>query len=57
MAISDELLHLNTHLIGEFQKGKKANDLYELVQYAGNIIPRCVSISLHPSSPHTLADG
>jgi len=40
MAISDELRHLGAHLIGEFQRGKKANDLYELVQYAGNIIPR-----------------
>ena len=27
-------------LLEEFEKGKKMSDLYELVQYAGNIIPR-----------------
>lgn len=40
MAISDELRHLELYLVDEFQKGKKVSDLYELVQYAGNIIPR-----------------
>ena len=43
MSISDELQHLEMYLIDEFQKGHKMADLYELVQYAGNIIPRlCV---------------
>jgi vacuolar protein sorting-associated protein 35 len=40
MAISDQLRHLEQFLLDEFEKGKKMSDLYELVQYAGNIIPR-----------------
>lgn len=40
MAITDELRHLELYLIEEFQKGRKVADLYELVQYAGNIVPR-----------------
>ncbi|XP_041375547.1 vacuolar protein sorting-associated protein 35-like isoform X2 [Gigantopelta aegis] len=40
MAISDELRHLEMYLCDEFQKGRKVADLYELVQYAGNIVPR-----------------
>jgi vacuolar protein sorting-associated protein 35 len=28
------------YLLDEFQKGRKVADLYELVQYAGNIVPR-----------------
>ena len=40
MAISDELRHLESFLTDEFEKGHKVSDLYELVQYAGNIIPR-----------------
>eukprot|EP00039_Didymoeca_costata_P001204 m.50570 g.50570 ORF g.50570 m.50570 type:complete len:795 (-) comp10679_c1_seq1:122-2506(-) len=40
MAISDELRHLELYLVDEFEKGNKISDLYELVQYAGNIIPR-----------------
>lgn len=40
MAISDELRHLELYLCDEFQKGRKVADLYELVQYAGNIVPR-----------------
>ncbi|CAH1280721.1 unnamed protein product [Diabrotica balteata] len=40
MAISDELRHLELFLVDEFQKGVKVPDLYELVQYAGNIVPR-----------------
>ncbi|KAJ1527070.1 hypothetical protein ONE63_008611 [Megalurothrips usitatus] len=40
MAITDELRHLELHLFDEFQKGRKVTDLYELVQYAGNIVPR-----------------
>ena len=40
MSVSDELRHLEAFLIDEFQKGRKVVDLYELVQYAGNIIPR-----------------
>lgn len=40
MAITDELRHLELYLLDEFQKGRKVQDLYELVQYAGNIVPR-----------------
>lgn len=40
MSITDELRHLEIYLIDEFQKGRKIQDLYELVQYAGNIVPR-----------------
>ncbi|KAL5022144.1 hypothetical protein ScPMuIL_001299 [Solemya velum] len=40
MGISDELRHLELYLVDEFQKGRKVADLYELVQYAGNIVPR-----------------
>lgn len=40
MAVTDQLRHLEFHLTGEFEKGCKLADLYELVQYAGNIIPR-----------------
>jgi len=40
MAITDELRHLELYLYDEFQKGRKVADLYELVQYAGNIVPR-----------------
>ncbi|MBZ3872818.1 Vacuolar protein sorting-associated protein 35 [Sciurus carolinensis] len=38
--ISDELHYLEVYLKDEFAKGRKVADLYELVQYAGNIIPR-----------------
>ena len=40
MAVCDELRHLELYLLDEFQKGRKVADLYELVQYAGNIVPR-----------------
>ncbi len=40
MAVCDQLRHLEQYLLEEFEKGKKMSDLYELVQYAGNIAPR-----------------
>ena len=40
MGISDQLSHLEQYLLEEMERGKKMSDLYELVQYAGNIIPR-----------------
>lgn len=40
MAITDELRHMELYLLDEYQKGHKVADLYELVQYAGNIVPR-----------------
>lgn len=45
MAITDELRHLELFLLDEFQKGRKVMDLYELVQYAGNIVPRLWAIN------------
>jgi len=40
MLIFDELRHLEVYLIAEHKRGKRLSDLYELVQYAGNILPR-----------------
>ena len=40
MTICNELQNLESYLLDEFQKGRKVADLYELVQYAGNIVPR-----------------
>lgn len=36
----DQLRHLESYLYEEKQKGEKMSKLYELVQYAGNILPR-----------------
>ncbi|XP_072168725.1 vacuolar protein sorting-associated protein 35-like [Diadema setosum] len=40
MSVCDELRYLEQYLLDEYQKGHKIADLYELVQYAGNIVPR-----------------
>lgn len=43
MTITDELRYLESYLLEEFrkeQKDRKIPDLYEIVQYAGNIVPR-----------------
>lgn len=40
ISITDELRYLELYLLDEFQRGRQVNDLYELVQYAGNIVPR-----------------
>lgn len=40
MAVTDQLRHLELYLVDEFQRDNKIFELYELVQYAGNIIPR-----------------
>uniref|UniRef100_A0A5S6QQ92 Vacuolar protein sorting-associated protein 35 n=1 Tax=Trichuris muris TaxID=70415 RepID=A0A5S6QQ92_TRIMR len=40
MEITHELQRLELALIDEFQKGNRRPDLYEVVQYASNIIPR-----------------
>eukprot|EP01100_Stratorugosa_tubuloviscum_P011665 TRINITY_DN524_c0_g1_i3.p1 TRINITY_DN524_c0_g1~~TRINITY_DN524_c0_g1_i3.p1 ORF type:complete len:120 (-),score=43.94 TRINITY_DN524_c0_g1_i3:64-423(-) len=36
----DELRHLESYLFEEKKRGERINKLYELVQYAGNILPR-----------------
>ncbi len=46
MSVCDELRHLEMYLLDEFQKGRKVADLYELVQYAGNIVPRMLVLCL-----------
>ena len=38
--IADEMRHLEQFLLDEYRKGRRVEDLYELVQYAGNILPR-----------------
>lgn len=40
MAVTDQLRHLVAYLMEEFERGRKLADLYEVVQHAGNIIPR-----------------
>lgn len=41
MVAFDELRFLEAYLFDEREKhGKKMSELYELVQYAGNIVPR-----------------
>ena len=50
MCISDQLAHLEQHLLEEYERGKKLSDLYELVQYAGNIIPRMYAVVYQSSS-------
>ena len=40
MMVTMELTHLNMYMSGEFIKENKIADLYELVQHAGNIVPR-----------------
>nr|CAB3267638.1 vacuolar protein sorting-associated protein 35-like [Phallusia mammillata] len=62
MAVCDEMRHLQLFLTDEFQKGRHVSDLYELVQYAGNIIPRLyllvtvgvVYIKLKPGACETI---
>ena len=38
--ITQQLRHLELHLTDQFEKKNPIKDLYELVQYAGNIVPR-----------------
>jgi len=40
MCAFDQLRHLESFLSEERQRGKKMSELYEVVQYAGNILPR-----------------
>lgn len=40
MAVTHELSYLELHLLDEFEKGRKLPDLYEHVQYTGDIVPR-----------------
>lgn len=38
--VTNELQHLETNLTEDYEKGKKVADLYEIVQYAANVVPR-----------------
>lgn len=40
MVTFNELQHLHSYLVDELEKGERISKLYELVQYAGNILPR-----------------
>ncbi len=40
MEAFDQLRHLENYLLDEKSHGKKMSELYELVQYAGNVLPR-----------------
>lgn len=40
MVVTDHLRHLVVYLTDEFERGRKLADLYEVVQHAGNVIPR-----------------
>lgn len=40
ITVTDQLRHLVVYLTDEFERGRKLADLYEVVQHAGNIIPR-----------------
>ncbi len=38
--VVEELHHLGHYLTDEFEHGRGSHDLHEVVQYAGNIVPR-----------------
>lgn len=40
MSVFDKLRHLEMHFREENLKGRKMSELYEVVQHAGNIVPR-----------------
>jgi vacuolar protein sorting-associated protein 35 len=40
VVVVEELHHLELYLTDEFEHGRGSHDLYEVVQYAGNIVPR-----------------
>lgn len=40
VVVVEELHHLEIYLTEEFEHNRGSHDLYEVVQYAGNIVPR-----------------
>uniref|UniRef100_A0A7S0JA92 Vacuolar protein sorting-associated protein 35 n=1 Tax=Calcidiscus leptoporus TaxID=127549 RepID=A0A7S0JA92_9EUKA len=40
MAVTDQLRHLEDYFASEQKAGKRMQDIYELVQHAGNVLPR-----------------
>jgi len=67
MTIFDQMRHLEMFLVEEHNRGRKLSDLCELVQFAGNIIPRLyllitgfflfVLLPLFPLLSHLIRDG
>lgn len=45
MKVTNELCYLDLYLVEEFERGRKVDDLYQIIQYAGNIVPRLYVIS------------
>ncbi len=46
VVVVEELHHLELYLTDEFEHGRGSHDLYEVVQYAGNIVPRLYVIMI-----------
>ena len=40
IAVTDELRHLEAYITAEHKRGRRMLELYELVQHAGNVLPR-----------------
>lgn len=40
IAVTDELRHLEVYITAEHKRGRRMLELYELVQHAGNVLPR-----------------
>jgi vacuolar protein sorting-associated protein 35 len=40
IVIAEQMRYLQTMLLADYNRGNRHGDLYELVQYAGNIVPR-----------------
>lgn len=56
MTVFDHLRHLESYLYEE-KHGKKMAELYEWVQYAGNIVPRLYVFALDFSCVNLLCYG
>ena len=40
IAVTDELRHMEAYISAEHKRGRQMLELYELVQHAGNVLPR-----------------
>lgn len=57
MKTFDELRHLEAFFAEENKRGRSNAELYELVQHAGNILPRMCARAAVPASVPRLAPG
>ena len=48
IAVTDELRHLEAYISAEHKRGRRMLDLYELVQHAGNVLPRLCTLQQPP---------